>query len=410
MNGILGQDAALTVLNAALTSGRMHHAWLFHGPVGVGKFTAALQVARTLLCHGAGPSSDGAIQPCGSCESCNAFTRGPEEHPDLHVIRKEQAAVSSITDLRNKKLINIPVDLLRELMIGGWVGGSAARRYIEPVAAKTPLLGHGKVFIIDEADLLAPVGQNALLKTLEEPTPGTYFFLVTSQADRLLPTIRSRCQRVAFGPLDESVMGELVETLRQRIADELSEQIAELQSRSRLKKEEKAQLESLTQQREELSRLGDVDRDAVLRFAHGSAGLADLAMRYRLYRWVQTLEPMIDALGAGRADTRMGPKLGDLADSFAQQWVDRHAGASKDAANKAAVRYLLTLVGEFCRVRLAARAAEAGGDDPDATEKTLLPWLRGVDLLKRAEEQLAANVAPALLLNNLAIQWAARTR
>ncbi len=408
MNPTLGQEAALRVLNQALAGGRMHHAWLFHGPKGVGKFTTALHVAQCLLCHDRSTADNGDVQPCGRCPSCGQFERDDEEHPDLHVIRKEQAAQSSITALRNRKLTNIPIDLIREHMTGGWCGSGESRKYFEPIIARKPLLGHNKVFLIDEAELMAHganATQNAMLKFIEEPPDDTYIILVTDQADRLLPTIRSRCQRVAFGALSEAVMLERFTSLHRRVEADLAGQIDALQNKSRLSKDDRARLESMQQHQNELNNLGEVQRAAVLRFAHGSAGLAELAMRYQLYRWVEVLEPMVDALGAGRADARMGAKLGELAERFAEQWVQANDGVSKDSANKAAVRYLLALLGEFCRARLVAHAKTAPSDDADAVEKTLLPWLRGVDLLRRAEEQLTANVAAALLLDNLAVQW-----
>src|SRR5690606_4650358 len=113
-------------------------------------------------------------------------------HPDLHVVTKELARYSEDRSTRERKLTQIPVDVLRTELI-------------EPVY-RAAQMGHGKVFIVDEAELLNDAGQNAMLKTLEEPPAGTTIILVTSIQDRLLPTIRSRCQRVAFVPLPDSVV------------------------------------------------------------------------------------------------------------------------------------------------------------------------------------------------------------
>jgi hypothetical protein len=89
-------------------------------------------------------------------------------------------------------------------------------------------------------------------------------------------------------------------------------------------------------------------------------------------------------------------------EAFAKAWVDNHKNASKDAANKAGVRHLFGVLGEICRSQLrAARSV----DDETAIE----PWLAGVDLLQEAERDLYSNVNVALLLDNLAIQWSART-
>ena len=100
--------------------------------------------------------------------------------------------------------MNSPVDVLRQHMIGGWTKDPP--RFHEAPAYLTPLSAPAKTFIIDEAELIDTVGQNALLKTLEEPPRRTYIFLVTSRPERLLPTIRSRCQHVRFVPLDHASM------------------------------------------------------------------------------------------------------------------------------------------------------------------------------------------------------------
>src|SRR5687767_12885857 len=98
----------------------MHHAWIFHGPEGVGKFTTAVEVARVLLCH---ESRD--TEACGQCESCRLFASRPSiyeaAHPDLHLIYKELARDSDFRDLRERKQLNIPLALVRERVVGGWV-------------------------------------------------------------------------------------------------------------------------------------------------------------------------------------------------------------------------------------------------------------------------------------------------
>ncbi len=199
MPPILGHSAALRVLQNAITHDRVHHAWIFHGPPGVGKFTTAIAFAKRLL---EGPGLFASAEDEAGFEADAAWT-----HPDLHVISKELAAVSNFTSLRNRKQTNIPVDLLREHLVGGWIGSGDSKKYIEPPIGKTALSGGGKIFIVDEAELLAREGQNTLLKTLEEPPPKTRLILITAHEDRLLPTIRSRCQlSVAFGPLPQQAV------------------------------------------------------------------------------------------------------------------------------------------------------------------------------------------------------------
>ncbi len=358
MHHILGQPAALAILERALTSGRVHHAWVFHGPAGVGKYTAARAFAKVLLCPDAQPDLAGHVAACGGCEACRLVDADNTEHPDLHVLTKELAAYSDDERVRRSKQITIPLDVLRTQLI-------------EPAHRKSQL-NHNKVFIVDEAELLDLNGQNTLLKTLEEPPPGTYVVLVTSQEDRLLPTIRSRCQRVAFGLLDEPLV------------------------------------------RQWLERRGDLEpgrREAVARVAAGSPGMAELAIDYGLDAWVERLEPLIAAMGGSEAAAAagdMGPLMADLAGDFAERWVKAHDNASKDAANKRAVRLVLALVGDACRRRIVEAAPRLQPDDPDDAEQRLWPWLAGPDLVAEAERHLAANVAPGLLLDNLAIQWARR--
>ena len=366
MQAIFGQEHAVGILEPALKGGRVHHAWIFHGPAGVGKFTTALRMARVLLCHAAARGRTGVPEACGRCESCRLFARPDAAHPDVHVITKELAGASEFRTLRTKKQMNIPIDLLRERMLGGEVEG----HYIEPAAGKTPLLNHGKVFIIDEAELLDQTGQNALLKTLEEPSPGTYIVLVTTHEDELLPTIRSRCQRVPFGRLDDAV-------IERWLTDHASG-----------------------------SDLNATQRRWVLAFAQGSLGRALLAVAYRMDSWYEALEPMLQQVAAGQPAPAMGQTMAELVEAFAQAWVKDHANASKDAANKAGVRYMLSLLGEYCRGALREVSAAAASMDVFEADRRVAPWLAGIELIQEAERQLQSNVAPPLLLDNLGVQWA----
>ncbi|NBB83426.1 MAG: hypothetical protein GVY28_08470 [Alphaproteobacteria bacterium] len=358
MQHILGQDAAIGLLQQALGSGRVHHAWIFHGPAGVGKFTAARAFAKVLLCPNARPDPAGQVTACDGCEACRMIDSPNTAHPDLHVVTKELALYSDDATVRQRKLMTIPVNVLRTHLIG-------------PAQCKSQL-NHNKAFIVDESELLDLTGQNTLLKTLEEPPDGTYLVLVTAHEDRLLPTLRSRCQRVAFGRLDESIVRQW------------------LDGRS-----------DLDAQR----------RQAAARMSGGSLGLASLAADYGLDEWVGRLEPLIEALGRGqtaRAGDELGPLMAELTGDFAERWVKAHANASKDAANKQAVRLMLGLLGEACRRRIRATTAEPAANDPDQAERRAEPWLVGVDLVTEAERYLASNVAPNLLLDNLALQWSRR--
>ncbi len=354
MQRILGQEKAVETLLTAWSSGRLHHAWIFSGPRGVGKFTTAVELARLLL----DPSSrPGAATEAGAAGRAS-FLIDKGTHPDLHVIYKELALYSDDAELRRKKLTNIPIDVLRERMIGGHTRGG---KYHEPVAFKTPVLGQGKVFIIDEAELLEDAAQNLLLKTLEEPPPRTYIFLITTQPQHLLPTIHSRCQHARFGPLDDPAM------------------------------------------RSWLDRAG-LDLDAtraawVLRFAGGSPGAAQLAAGYGLHTWQATLAPLLEQAASGVYAPQLGETMSGLIEEFASTWVKRHPSASKDAANLDGLRHLLSVLGAWARRRLEERLDR--GEPADDVLET-------VDLVRAAERQIESNVNLKLVLENLAAQMVAR--
>jgi len=353
MESILGQPHAIHTLQSALDSGKVHHAWVFHGPPGVGKFTAAVEFARIVLDPGASRDLAGHVRADPDGRTSQLIDTNA--HPDLHVIRKELALDSSVPDTRRKKLTNIPLDVLREFMIGGVV----KERVFEPLVYHSPRFGHGKVFIIEEAELLAWQAQNALLKSLEEPPRGTYIVLVTTQPDKLLPTIRSRCQRVAFTPLDEASMAEWF-------------------------------------RRADLDVSGE-ERAWIERFAAGSPGLATLAAEDGLYQWHVTLAPMIRQVESGEFPPGLGERFASLVDDFATEWVKQRTNASKEAANRAAARRLFMLLASHALGGLHADAKR--GEDTGRR-------LAVIDAIREAETAIDRNVNLKLTLDNLAAQWA----
>ena len=161
LSDIAGQEHAVGLLTHALSAGRLAHACLFDGPEGVGKRSAAIGLALAIACDVA-PN-----QGCGTCDSCRRMLEG--QHPDLA--------------LYTPGATTYVVDQAREIVA---------------LASSRPHEARGRVIILDQADVLNPASANSLLKTLEEPFPGNYLVLVTSAPDRLLPTIRSRVQRVRF--------------------------------------------------------------------------------------------------------------------------------------------------------------------------------------------------------------------
>lgn len=162
----------------------MPHALLLAGQAGLGKRTTALYLAHAILCETARPS----LEACGSCIACKLIAAGT--HPDLRFVEIGQddadEPASSPDDASThprKPSRQISVDRIRAL---------------NDFVASTAYRGQAKVILISPAEAMHPGASNALLKMLEEPSRGTHFLLVSHQADRLLPTIRSRCFRVEF--------------------------------------------------------------------------------------------------------------------------------------------------------------------------------------------------------------------
>ncbi|MEM6552034.1 MAG: DNA polymerase III subunit [Planctomycetota bacterium] len=332
MDGILGQDKAMETLRAQVASGRVHHAQIFHGPSGVGKFTAALRFARVLL------GEDG-------------WAGG--DHPDLHVVTKELALYSDDAATRRRKLTSIPVEVVREHVLGP--------------AFRSAQVSERKVFIIDEAELLNAAGQNALLKTLEEPPAGTTLILVTTSEDRLLPTIRSRCQRVAFVPLAEK------------------------------------HLSAYLDEREEAGAMSESERAWLLRFASGSLGRLVLALEYGLTGWARAVLGPVDGLVRGRASPGLGGVMQELQQGFAEAWVKRHDNASKEAANQTAGALMAAMLTDHARHHLGLLAAETEPDDPEGAEAKLGPWLGVIDAVEESRGLLGRNVNPSLVNDHLGV-------
>ncbi|HUL60882.1 MAG TPA: DNA polymerase III subunit delta' [Anaeromyxobacteraceae bacterium] len=186
---LIAQDRAVAALRSALRRGALHHAYLFGGPEGVGKALAARLLAQAANCEGGTAGPPGLRDdPCGACGPCRKIARGL--HPDVLVLAEERAMVKAGRwEARGGRAPSrdIVVDQVRDL-----VDHRLALKRFE---------GRWRVVVIDPADAMNAQAQNALLKSLEEPPEGTTLVLVASSPDGLLPTIRSRCQRVAFAPL-----------------------------------------------------------------------------------------------------------------------------------------------------------------------------------------------------------------
>jgi DNA polymerase III subunit delta' len=187
---LIGQERALSALRSALARDALHHAYLFGGPEGVGKATAARLLAQSVNCEAAE-----ADRPCGACGPCRKIARGT--HPDVfHLAQERVMAKAGRWEPKGGRTPSkdIVVDQVRDL-----VDHRLSLRRFE---------GRRRVVVIDPADAMNAQAQNALLKTLEEPPDETTLVLVASNPDALLPTIRSRCARVPFAPLPDGVLAE----------------------------------------------------------------------------------------------------------------------------------------------------------------------------------------------------------
>ena len=181
---ILGQDWVVSHLKAARLAGRLSHAYLFLGPAGVGKATTARALAAALNC--AQPGADG--DACGTCPSCRRMQAGT--HPDFLVISPEESKAQ------------IGIERIREL-----------RR----LTAYPPLGGGWRVVLIKPAEALTvqnDAAANALLKTLEEPPDQHLLVLIARGEADLLPTIVSRCHKLAFAPLPSALIIQELEKRR----------------------------------------------------------------------------------------------------------------------------------------------------------------------------------------------------
>lgn len=348
LGSVLGQSRAIEILQQSMQSQRVHHAWIFHGPEGVGKFTAAVAWASTILDPSSAPDLSGQIAPDPESHVQQLLKAGT--HPDLHVIKKELARYHDDKKVRDAKLQTIPKAIVDEHLI-------------VPATLAPTMKGDsiaGKVFIVDEAELLdrsptnAPV-QNAILKTLEEPAPGTVIILVTSSEDRLLPTIRSRCQRVAFTPLDDDAMRAWINT-----------------------------------------RNLDLDPDEhhwLTQYAGGSPGRLLGAIEGGLYHWHTRIEPMCRQADQGIHPISLGVTMGELVEDWASKWVKQGEtlgeNRSKEAANRKGADQMFALI---------AQRARKGLRESGSTARAL----HAIDCVGRAKQELDTNVQVKFVMEHLA--------
>ena len=319
-----GHAAVVDGFRRAVDRNRLSSALLLAGPAGAGKRLFAAKLARCLLCVRTAADE---LEACGVCQSCVSAAAGT--HPDLHRVGLPEGK--------------------REIPLAAFVGekedrGSSGLCY---ELSRRPALSGRRVAVIEDADRVNPQAANAFLKTLEEPPPGAVLMLLSDRPDGLLPTIRSRCQTVRFGPLPDADVAALLQ--EQGLAADPAE------------------------------------ADRVARLARGSleaaARLADPAVR-----------------GLREVVRRHVGRGGPVAAAKAVVAAVEEAG-SDAPSQRAAAAWVFAFVADLYRDRLAGLSEQIaeGTAPPDAAE----PAAAALDRLLEAEAQVARNASVPPILEAL---------
>lgn len=317
---IFDQPEALAQIDAAHRSGRLPHGIIFAGPPGVGKATTATALAKRFLCDDGGDTYAMGLIDAGT-------------HPDYHVITKELVRLTSKTS----KATTLSIDVIRAHLVG-------------PAMKKT-VVGKGKVFVVEEADLMQPAAQNSLLKTLEEPAGRTLIILLTPKPEDLLQTIRSRAQVFRFGSLsDKTVLNQL-----------------------------------------KLRGIYPKTADQAVKIADGSLGLAVNWIADGVVERSRDLFTHLDGLVMGRPTVDLAEWFKLASDAYAAKQLEHDELASKDRATRDGLGVYLRLAGRHFQGQLRQT------DDGDALERLC----QGIDAVVRCEQYLDGNVNIALALQQL---------
>jgi DNA polymerase III subunit delta' len=340
---VVGQDSAAAQLLAAATA--PVHAYLFVGPAGVGKRAAARAFAAALLC---------AAEPgrgCGACEVCRRVSEGA--HPDVLVYEREGARLS--------------------------VGDA---REITRLALRSPVEGVRKVIVIPDLDLAAQIAP-ALLKTLEEPPPGTVFVGLAEHVPAELVTIASRCVRIDFRPIPSSV---IVEALT---ADGVEAARAEEVAASAAGSMERARLLASDPGFVERRRLWATAPDRLDGTGAAVAKLADelLASMDGL------VEPLRDRQAAELEELEARAERYGERGSGRKEMAERHKREQRRVRQDELRSGLTTLAGAY-RDRLTGAA----------DSRSAAAALRALDAIADAAEALERNPSEGLLLQGLLVR------
>lgn len=323
---VIGQQTALEFLSRALEADRLPHGLIFAGPQGVGRYTTALALSKIFLADR--PNDPESLDAVGKLIDART-------HPDFHYITKE--LIREIEGKSANKAIALSVDVIREHLVAP--------------AAKKSVLGRGKVFIVEEAELMNPQAQNAMLKTLEEPSGRTLIVLLSDQPHALLSTIRSRAQTVRFQPLSE--VDALKVVSRKEIETSLSQRAIAL--------------------------------------AGGSPGLA--------IRWIEDgvamgaigLFRLLDASDSQRGSSDLANFFKTASEEYAKKQLDRDPLGSEDGFKRDGLNVYLRIASDHLRKRLTA------SEDFAAIDKLC----DKIDSIRKAEAYIDGNVNTSLVLQQI---------
>ncbi len=229
---IIGHNLQVRILQKAVSSGRLAHAYLFTGPEGTGKESIAFELAKVLNCeNGTTAYETGSCGTCRSCREIDSFM-----HPDIEYVFPVESAILEKNDpakAENKRTIDAREryeSLIEQKKRNPYFTPSMDRSMgilteqvtaLQQKASFMPAENGKKVFILSQPEKLHPSAANKLLKLLEEPPEHVLFILISSRPESVLPTIRSRCQALKFSRIKPSDLDHWLKTAHPELQDEM---------------------------------------------------------------------------------------------------------------------------------------------------------------------------------------------
>jgi len=300
--GVIGHGWAVDLLRRQQARGTLHHAYLFTGPAGVGRRSLATALAQSILC----PAAPAPGEWCGECRACRQVPAGT--YPDLHVVERPE----------DKK--GIGIDQIRELQRG---------------LALTPMDGRARVALLFDFEAASEGAANALLKTLEEPSPRVRLVLTASDVEDVPPTVSSRCEVLALRPVADREIADALER-RGASAEEARELAKMAGGRPTLAMELLADPGKRDRRSSHSVALEEVMRlDLAGRFALAEKWANDEDLEERLSTWLFLLGEVARSAG-GKGQARDA--------SSARQAIHAVAGTQEALRRNANVRLALELL------------------------------------------------------------------